>query len=213
MAWAWAIPSRCRKGDLAAAKLCLASSRLNQAMLSGRARGLAGWYGRLPVSRICPARPVLPRVITARSATLHRFRPRRSLLVCRADEPRPRGSDVNVRRGHSHQQGSRMPAWALIEAIRSFPRLGESASAKEPSLPAAEGTRNIAKVAAAPTPAPHLSITACGGRAIRCLSASPGRPLNLPRQAPGARVAFVSAPRPCAGASAPRALAPLTRRT
>jgi transposase len=117
--------------------------------------------------------PVLAAVITAEIGQVTRFKNAGQLCSWAGLTPWHRESDVKVTRGNVTKQGSRIPRWALIEAIQRIPRDSVIGLARD-AIIARRGkqAKNIAKVAAARR---LLTLVYYGLRdgQIRCLSRPP----------------------------------------
>ena len=121
---------------------------------------LAGDRGYRVIQQLPGIGPVLAAVIIAEIGDVHRFKNAAQLCSWAGLTPRHRESDTKVACGHVTKQGSRLLRWAVIEAI---------------NRPSRQGSRNIAKVAAARR---LLTLVFYGLRdgQIRCLAGSADQP-------------------------------------
>jgi transposase len=131
---------------------------------------LAGDRGYQVIQRLPGIGPVLAAVITAEIGDVTRFKNAAQLCSRAGLTPRHRESDTKAARGHVTKQGSRLPRWALIEAIQRIPKDSVIGAGKD-AIIARRGkeAKSIAKVAAARK---LLTLVYYGMRdgQIRCLS-------------------------------------------
>lgn len=163
---------------------------------------LAGDRGCQVIQQLPGIGPVLAAVITAEIGGITRFKNAGQLCAWARLTPRHRESDTKVARGHVTRQGSRLPRWALIEAIQRIRHDWVIGAARD-AIIARRGkeAKNIAKVAAARK---LLTLVFCGMRAgqIRCLP----QPRQDQPAAQTARAAMTSFPGQRPGARSPISL-------